>query len=40
MAGESHGIVGPIKMRNPGMLLDVIMDKHASYKQNVILIFK
>ncbi len=23
MAGESYGTTGPIKMRNPGMLLDV-----------------
>lgn len=23
MAGESHGVVGPIKMRNPGLLMDV-----------------
>lgn len=35
MAGTSLGVSGPIKMRNPGMLLDVRLDKGASFSQPV-----
>ncbi|KAJ9521938.1 hypothetical protein QJQ45_024814 [Haematococcus lacustris] len=40
MAGESYGAVGPIKMRNPGMLLDVRqvatkLGKGGSFRQPV-----
>lgn len=35
MAGESHGTVGPIKMRNPGMLLDVQLQAGAKVIQTV-----
>ncbi|KAG1659279.1 hypothetical protein FOA52_008208 [Chlamydomonas sp. UWO 241] len=35
MAGESLGTVGPIKMRNPGMLLDVRLSPNATLKQSV-----
>lgn len=35
MAGESHGVTGPIKMRNPGMLLDVILQSGSSFSQAI-----
>lgn len=35
MAGESLGMTGPIKMRNPGLLLDVRLTPGASFKQLV-----
>lgn len=35
MAGESHGATGPINMRNPGMLLDVQLEKGADFQQQV-----
>jgi redox-sensitive bicupin YhaK (pirin superfamily) len=35
MAGESYGAVGPIKMRNPGMLLDVHVAEGATFSQPV-----
>ena len=35
MAGDSHGVTGPIAMRNPGMLLDVTLAKGATYSQEV-----
>jgi hypothetical protein len=34
-AGESLGASGPIKMRNPGMLLDVRVSKGGSFEQPV-----
>lgn len=35
MAGERDGVTGPIKMRNPGMLLDVRLAPGASFQQAV-----
>eukprot|EP00798_Chlamydomonas_sp_ICE-L_P021311 gene21311-28242_t len=35
MAGESLGAVGPIKMRNPGLLMDIRMKPGASFMQLV-----
>ena len=35
MAGEALGAVGPIKMRNPGMLLDVRLAAGAKLSQHV-----
>jgi len=35
MAGSSHGISGPLKMRNPGMLLDVRLEPGAEWTQEV-----
>jgi quercetin 2,3-dioxygenase len=35
MAGQSYGAVGPIKMRNPGMLLDVRLDSGGRFEQPV-----
>jgi len=35
MAGETFGVSGPIKMRNPGMLLDVRLSKGATITQAV-----
>jgi hypothetical protein len=35
MAGESGGARGPIELRNPGLLLDVTLDKGASFTQEV-----
>lgn len=35
MAGESYGAIGPIKMQNPGMLLDVQLEKGADFQQQV-----
>ena len=35
MAGESMNTTGPIKMRNPGMLLDCRLSKGSTFKQNV-----
>lgn len=35
MAGESLGAVGPIKMRNPGMLLDVRLAAGSRFQQPV-----
>mmetsp|Transcript_21360 Transcript_21360/g.46698 ORF Transcript_21360/g.46698 Transcript_21360/m.46698 type:complete len:293 (-) Transcript_21360:786-1664(-) len=35
MAGESLGVTGPIKMRNPGMLLDCRLSKGANFSQPV-----
>lgn len=35
MAGVSHGVSGPIAMRNPGMLLDVTLAKGATFSQEV-----
>lgn len=34
-AGESHGVRGPIEMRNPGMVLDVQLQPGASFDQYV-----
>ena len=35
MAGESMNTTGPIKMRNPGMLLDCRLSKGATFEQHV-----
>lgn len=35
MAGESLNVTGPIKMRNPGMLLDCRLAKGATFRQKV-----
>ena len=35
MAGKSHGVTGPIAMRNPGLLLDVTVAKGATFSQEV-----
>ncbi len=35
MAGDSHGVTGPIAMRNPGLLLDVTLAKGAAFCQEV-----
>ena len=35
MAGESLNVTGPIKMRNPGMLLDCRLTKGATFRQQV-----
>ena len=35
MAGDSHGVTGPIAMRNPGILLDVTLAKGATFSQEV-----
>ena len=35
MAGESLGVTGPIKMRNPGMLLDVSIAASGRFSQPV-----
>ena len=35
MAGESYGATGPIALRNPGMLLDVILSPGATFSQQV-----
>ena len=37
MAGESYGASGPITLRNPGMLLDVILSPGATFTQQVML---
>lgn len=38
MAGDSHGLTGPIAMRNPGLLLDVTLEKGATFSQEVCLL--
>ena len=35
MAGEARGAVGPIALRNPGLLLDVKLAPHAAFRQEV-----
>ena len=35
MAGQAHGAVGPITLRNPGLLLDVKLAPHAAFRQGV-----
>jgi len=35
MAGDSHGLTGPIAMRNPGLLLDVVLEKGATFSTEV-----
>lgn len=35
MAGESLGETGPIKMRNPGLLLDIRLSKGSNFTQHV-----
>ena len=35
MAGESLNVTGPIKMRNPGMLLDCRLSRGANFTQPV-----
>lgn len=35
MAGDSMGIHGPIKLRNPGLLLDVRLAPGATWQQAV-----
>lgn len=35
MAGEARGAVGPIALRNPGLLLDVKLAAHAAFRQEV-----
>ena len=35
MAGQSHGVSGPINMRNPGMLLDVQVAQGGKFTQEV-----
>lgn len=35
MAGASMGTDGPITMRNPGLLLDVILSPGTSFQQEV-----
>lgn len=35
MAGESHGVTGPINMRNPGLLLDVQVSQGVTFTQEV-----
>ena len=35
MAGEALGATGPIKMRNPGLLMDFRLEGGASFKQHV-----
>ena len=35
MAGSHKGTTGPIVMRNPGLLMDVIVSKGASFSQEV-----
>ena len=35
MAGDSHGLTGPIAMRNPGLLLDVTLQQGAIFTQEV-----
>ncbi len=35
MAGEYSGATGPIALRNPGMLLDVILSPGATFTQSV-----
>ena len=35
MAGESMNVTGPIKMRNPGMLLDCRLSKGTTFTQHV-----
>ena len=35
MAGEARGAVGPITLRNPGLLLDVKLAPHAAFRQEV-----
>ena len=35
MAGNSHGVTGPVAMRNPGLLLDVTLPKGATFSQEV-----
>ncbi len=35
MAGDSHGLTGPVAMRNPGLLLDVTLQQGATFTQEV-----
>jgi hypothetical protein len=35
MAGSHQGTTGPIVMRNPGLLMDVLLSKGASFSQDV-----
>ena len=35
MAGDSHGLTGPVVMRNPGLLLDVTLQQGATFTQEV-----
>ena len=35
MAGSHEGTTGPIVMRNPGLLMDVIVSKGATFTQEV-----
>jgi hypothetical protein len=35
MAGEHGGVVGPIKMRNPGLLMDVRLAPGGTFTQEV-----
>ena len=35
MAGSHKGTTGPIVMRNPGLLMDVMLCKGASFSQDV-----
>lgn len=35
MAGSHRGTIGPIEMRNPGLLMDVTLTKGSTFKQEV-----
>ena len=35
MAGQHNDTVGPIKMRNPGLLMDVTVEKGGKFVQEV-----
>ena len=35
LAGDSHGLTGPVAMRNPGLMLDVTLQKGAIFTQEV-----